>query len=152
MLIELDLLAYQSQLKQKKENGQRFIFDPIRRKYLVLAPEELVRQLIILYLLDQGYNKNRIRSEMGLQVNELYKRCDILLYDKALNPFMLVECKAPKVKVDQSTFEQIARYNLPLKVRYLLVTNGLHTYCCEMDYEKQSYTFLPQIPPPTLSK
>jgi len=70
----------------------------------------------------------------------------MLIYDKAVNPHILIECKAPAVKIDQSTFEQIARYNLPLRVPYLLVTNGMTTYCCKMDYEKESFEFLEEIP------
>ncbi len=147
MRIDVNFLAFQNQLRTKVDGRQRLIFDPIRKKYLVLAPEELVRQLVLLYLIqDRAFNKNHIRTEMGLKVNELAKRCDILIYRPDLTPLLLVECKAPKVKIDQATFDQIARYNLPLQVRYLLVTNGQQTYCCQMDYASQTYQFLSAIP------
>ena len=147
MLIDIDYTLYQQQLRLKKDNNKTFIFDPIRKKYLVLLPEELVRQLVLQYLiLDRGYNKNLIRSEQGIKVNELNKRCDLLIYNKDFSPHLLVECKSSKIKITQKTFEQIARYNLPLKVKYLLVTNGIQSYCCEMDYETQTYTFLNTVP------
>ncbi len=147
MLLEINYTKYQDQLSLKKENNKTFLYDPIRKKFLVLQPEELVRQLVLQYLMDdRGFNKNFIRTEMGLRVNELYKRTDILIYDKDYSPFLLVECKSAKVKISQDTFDQIARYNLPLQVPYLLVTNGIHSYCCEMDYEKSNYHFLEEIP------
>ena len=146
-MIFLDLLSYQNQLKTKKVDNKKFIFDPIRKKYLVLQPEELVRQLLILYLIDEkNINKNRIGIEKSLKVNDLNRRLDILIYDKAVQPYMLIECKAPSVKIDQTTFEQIARYNLPLRVPYLLVSNGMTTYCCKMDYEKETFEFLTALP------
>ncbi len=147
MQIPLDFTPYQSDLRLKKENGKTLIFDPIRKKHLVLAPEELVRQLFLQYLIqDRSYSASRIRTEKGIRVHELYKRCDILIYDKTPSPFLLVECKAPAVKITQAAFEQIARYNLPLQVKYLVVTNGIQTYCCVMDYEQEKFRFLPEIP------
>jgi len=147
MQIDIDYSLFKNQLSLKKEAGKTFIFDPIRKKHLVLLPEEFVRQLVLQYLLlDRKYNKNRVRIEQGLKVNELSKRCDILIYDEDLSPFLLVECKSAKVKITQKTFEQIAHYNLPLQVKYLLVTNGLQSFCCEMDYKNQTYYFLSEIP------
>lgn len=147
MQIDIDFMVFSEKLKVKKTEDKVFLFDPIRKKYLVKAPEELVRQLVLQYLiLEKNYNKNRIRTEKGLKVNDLSKRCDILIYDKKLAPFLLVEVKSPKVKITQQTFEQIARYNLPLRVQYLVVTNGFNTYCCEMDYDKKSFSFLSEIP------
>jgi len=146
-MISLDLLSYQNQLRTKKVENKKFIFDPIRKKYLVLQPEELVRQLLVLFLIhEKKISKNRIGIEKSLKVNTLNRRLDILIYDDAIQPQMLIECKAPSVKIDQSTFEQIARYNLPLQVPYLLVTNGLSTYCCKMDYEKETFEFLDELP------
>ncbi len=146
-MIAIDFLQYKNQLKLKNDKERRYIFDPIRQKYLVLFPEEFVRQLVLLYLIEEKkYNKNRIKVEKTLKVNERTKRCDILIYNQAVQPLLLVECKAPNVKITQATFEQIAWYNMPLQVQYLVVTNGLTTYCCEMDYEKQSYHFLEEIP------
>jgi len=139
-------MGFRDQLQVKRERGQQLIFDPIRRKWLVLQPEELVRQLLVQYLLDLGYNKNRIAIEKSLRVNDFEKRFDVLVYDDKTLPFMLVECKAPHVDITDRTFEQIAQYNLPLRVNYLLVTNGIKTYCCKMNYEEQAYTFLAEIP------
>lgn len=146
-MIELNLLAYKEALKTKQEDGQPFIFDPIRKKWLVLQPEEIVRQLVVHYLIEEkGYNKNRINVEKQVIFNKLQKRCDILVYGQDMSHFLLVECKAPRVNIDQATFKQIAIYNMTLRVDYLLVTNGRQTYCCKMDYEKESYEFIEEIP------
>lgn len=146
-MIDIDLTAWQHQLRLKKEAGNSYLYDPIREKWLVLQPEEVVRQLMILYLLEaRGFNKNRIRVEQGLTVNRLSKRCDILVFDREVKPYLLVECKSPKVPVTQDVFDQIARYNMPLQVQFLVVTNGPVTFCSRMDYENSTYTFLPEIP------
>jgi hypothetical protein len=146
-VIQLDLTVWEKQLKLKKEAGVRYLYYPIRNKWLVLQPEEIVRQLMVQYLLsEKQYNKNRIRIEQGLLVNGLSKRCDILIYDQTVKPLLLVECKSPKVPITQAAFEQIANYNLPLQVKYLVVTNGPATFCCEMDYETRSFHFLSAIP------
>ncbi len=147
MHIDLQLLQYQHLLQLKTESGRRLIFDTVRRKWVVLQPEETVRQLVIIYLLqDKQYNKNRIAVERGLRVNGLYKRCDILVYDRQMRPFMLIECKAPDIPITQATFRQIANYNLPLQVPFLMVTNGPISYCCKMRYEQESFEFLEDIP------
>lgn len=146
-MIELNLTAWEKQLRLKRDAGVSYLLDPIRNKWLVLQPEEIVRQLMVQYLIhDRLYNKNRIRLEQGLTVNGLSKRCDILIYDNTIKPYLLVECKSPKVPITQAVFEQIANYNLPLQVNYLVVTNGPATFCCEMDYEAHSFHFLPAIP------
>lgn len=146
-MIDLNLMQYKDLLQVRKENGKTLLFDPLRRKWLVLQPEELVRQLIVQYLIrEKNYNKTRIKLEKGLKVNTLSKRCDVLVYRPDLQPFLLVECKAPQVKITQDTFEQIARYNMPLRVPYLLVTNGLQSFCCAIDYEQRDYEYLKEIP------
>ena len=147
MKLPIDLLQYKAELRFKEQAQRRYIFCPIRKKYLVLQPEELVRQLVLLYLQkEKNYSKNSIHVERGIKVNNLYRRCDIIVYDEAVTPYLLVECKAPTVKITQSVFDQIARYNLALQVQYLLVTNGMDAFCCEMDYVGQSYSFLESIP------
>lgn len=144
---ELDFIAQKGNLKIKKEGDKRMVFGCIRKKYLVLQPEELVRQLVIHHLIEvQGFNKNRISVEKQLIVNDLKKRCDILVYDSNMNPFFLIECKAPEVPISQQTFHQIAWYNMPLRVPYLMVTNGRHTFICEMDYLEETYKFIQKIP------
>ena len=146
-MFELDLLQFSSTLIFKKEQGQRWIFDPIRKKYLVVGPEELVRQLMIQYLLKvKNYNPNRIAIERELRVQERRKRCDILIFSKDMKPFLLIECKAPEVNLTQAAARQIGVYNLPLQVDYLLITNGLQNYCCKMNYEDKSYEFLEDLP------
>ena len=146
-LLDLDISSYTSRLKIKKEEGQRMIFDPIRRKYLVLNPEEFVRQLLILHFTEGlGYNPNRISIERQLKVNGRNRRYDILVYDPSMQPFLLVECKAPEVDLSQDTFDQIARYNMPLRVPYLMVTNGRHNLCCRLDYEQSDYDYVSHLP------
>ncbi len=150
MELNIDFTKYKDQLQIKKIEDKRKIFDPIRRKYMVLTPEELVRQLVIQYLIiEKYYNKNFIRVEKSLVVNKMQKRCDILIYNNMYSPQLLVECKAARVKITQTTFEQIARYNMPLKVDTLLVSNGIQTYCCNIDHEKSTFDFLSEIPPAT---
>lgn len=147
MLLEIELLKYQDRLKVKFSNGRKYIFDIIRKKYLVLTPEELVRQLMLHYLIEEkGYPKNKIQVERGLEFNTMQKRCDILVFDACFKPVLLVECKAARVKMDQKVFEQIARYNMSLKVPYLLVTNGPINYCSYINQEAQSFHFLEEIP------
>jgi hypothetical protein len=146
-MIPIDLNPYKSRLRLKKEKGIIYVFDFIRGKWLMLLPEELVRQLLIIYLMEaKGYSKNVIAVERGLKVNNLSKRCDLLIFDSDTRPTMLVECKAPKVKITQDVFRQIAIYNMSFEVDYLLVTNGVQTYCCKMDYEQKSWEFLNDIP------
>jgi hypothetical protein len=134
-------------IKLKEEKGTKYIFDPIRKKYLVLQPEEWVRQNFIQYLIkDKGYSANLIAIEKGLKLNELQKRADIVVYDKNADPIVLIECKAPKVKINQAVFEQIARYNIVFKVPYLVVTNGLDHYCAKVNLKANSFEFLKELP------
>ena len=151
-MIAVDYARYKGllRLKKVKDEGKetkRYIFGAIRKKWLILQPEELVRQLVIHYFIEEkGYSINSISVEKGIKVNELSRRCDILVYDKNTQPFLLVECKAPQVDITDDVFEQIAAYNLPLQVKFLMVTNGVKTYCCEMNYEEKSWRFLDAIP------
>ncbi|MBI2280661.1 MAG: type I restriction enzyme HsdR N-terminal domain-containing protein [Bacteroidetes bacterium] len=143
-MFQLNLPFYNLTLKE--ENGNHFIFDDIRKKYLRLTPEEWVRQNFVKYLIDKKkYPASLIVIEKGLKLNELTKRADVLIY-KDSSPILLVECKAPTVKISQDTFDQISRYNLTFKVPYLMVTNGMSHYCCQIDFEKNSYHFLEDIP------
>ena len=147
MNLAINFLDYKPNLKIQQKEGKRYLFCGIRKKYLVLQPEELVRQLTIEYLVaNRQYSRNSIHVERGLTVNGLYRRTDIIIYDKEVAPYLLVECKAPKVKVTQAVFDQIARYNLTLQVKFLLVTNGIDTFCCEMNYADKSYRFINEIP------
>lgn len=134
-------------VKVKTENGSTKIFDIVRKKWLVLTPEEWVRQHFIHYLInDKGYPASLMTVEAGLKYNQMAKRTDIVVHDRNGNPLMVVECKSPKVKVSQDAFDQAARYNMTLKVKYLVVTNGLKNYCCFIDHEKGEYAFLEEVP------
>lgn len=141
----LNLPNYPHKIKQEKNKA--YIFDFIRKKYLVLTPEEWVRQHFVHYLITQKkIPSSLIVIEKGLKLNEMQKRADVLVYDKTKNPLVLVECKAATVKITQETFNQIARYNMVFKVPYLIVTNGLQHFCCKIDFNKQSFAFLEDIP------
>jgi hypothetical protein len=140
-------MRFKDFLKIKREGGKRWIFDPIRRKWLVLQPEEMIRQLVLHFLVEEKrYNLARISVEKNLKVNSLDKRFDLLVYSQDLQPFLLVECKAPQVPISQDVFRQASWYNLPLKVRYILVTNGIEAFCCALDYERQEHEFLEEVP------
>jgi hypothetical protein len=129
------------------DNSQNKIFDSIRKKYVVLTPEEWVRQNFIQYLIhEKQYPASLIAVEISLKYNTLPKRADIVVYNKKGEPSVLVECKASSVKITQETFHQAAVYNMNFKVDYLIVTNGLHHYCCRMNYSDKTYLFLSQIP------
>jgi hypothetical protein len=141
----LNLPSYQ--FKIKESDGRIQIFDTIRKKYLVLTPEEWVRQNFLQFLIqEKKFPASLIAVEAGLKYNQLQKRTDVLVYDKQGSPYLMVECKAPEVKISQDTFDQIARYNMAFKVRYLVVTNGLQHFCCQMNYVENNYQFLEQIP------
>ena len=133
--------------KIKLNETQHTIFDPIRKKHLKLTPEEWVRQNFVWYLTEiLCYPQGLLAIEMQLKLNQLVRRCDIVGYDRSGKPKLIVECKASRVTITQKTFDQIATYNLKLKVDFLLVTNGLNHYCCLMDYENNSYKFIEEIP------
>lgn len=146
-MIALDLQQFQTDIKIKRDESQSYIWDPIRKKYLILQPEELVRQLFLQYLLQvKSYSKNLIRVEKQIKIEDINKRFDLVIYDHKAKPLMLVECKRPKEKITPRVFSQISNYNLVLKVDYLIVTNGHETHCCKMNYKKQNYNFVKDIP------
>lgn len=147
LLLDLELTRFSGGLRTKTAGGKRWIWDDIRRKWLILQPEEMVRQLLVHFFLhDKGVSRNRLAIERGLRVNELDKRCDMLLFAPDLQPWMLVECKAPKVALNQDVLRQIAIYNLPLRVPYLLVCNGPQAYCCHIQFSAETFTFLDDVP------
>lgn len=130
----------------KKEN-KTYIFDNFRRKYVMLTPEEWVRQHFLMYLVTElDFPKSLIAVEAGLKLYKRIKRTDIVVYNKQGNPVLIVECKAPEVKLNEKVFDQVVRYNMALQVNYLIVTNGMDHYCCQLDYEKNTYNFLKTIP------
>ncbi|MBT8219232.1 MAG: type I restriction enzyme HsdR N-terminal domain-containing protein [Bacteroidia bacterium] len=144
--IELSLLNYKDQLTSKTLDGTTYLLDPVRKKWIILTPEELVRQLTLLYLLEKAEPYKRLLSvEKVINVNGRIKRFDILLYDSEAKPKLLVECKNPKVPITNETFNQIAQYNIALKVPTLMVTNGNETYCCSIDFNSREFSFLDEV-------
>jgi len=134
-------------IKLKKEENKTLVFDPIRKKHIVLTPEEWVRQNFIQFLIEEkNYPASLMAVEMGIDLLNTKKRCDIVLYNTKGLPNMIVECKAPSIKISQDTFDQIARYNMTLKTNLLVVTNGLQHYICIMDHQNKRYHFLKEIP------
>lgn len=143
--MELNLPKYQ--VKLKKEADKHFIFDDVRKKYLVLTPEEWVRQHFIHFLQsDKKVPLSIMSIERELQYGKLKKRTDIVVYGSDGQPKLIVECKAPHIKISQDVFDQIARYNMVLKVNYIAVTNGIQHYYCKIDHQKNNYTFIEELP------
>jgi len=129
------------------EEGSEMIFDAIRRKYVRLTPEEWVRQNFVRYLIEEGkYPPGLIGIEVMSAFNNLKKRVDILVHDRAGKPVMIIECKAPDVKIDDEVFDQAVCYNMGFRVPYLVVTNGIDHYACRIDHELKKYDFLNVIP------
>ena len=123
------------------------IFDSIRKKFVRLTPEEWVRQNFVRYLIQEGkYPAGLIAIEVLSGYNDLRKRVDILIHNRLGQPIMIVECKSPDVKIDDSVFDQIVCYNMGFKVPYIIVTNGIDHYACKIDLEQKKYEFLLAIP------
>lgn len=142
---QLNLPNYTFQLKSKE--NKTLIFDKFRKKYVVLTPEEWVRQNFALFLnSDKKYPISLIAIEKQLTLYNLKKRTDILIFDKTGNPEIIVECKAPNITITQETFDQIARYNLKIGAKFLAVTNGLQHFYCKMDFKNETYIFLEELP------
>lgn len=145
-MLDLNLEHFRQDIKIREQAGTREVFSPIRKRWLKFTPEELVRQLLVRHFIAAGYPLARISEERQITVFDLTRRYDLVIFDKDVRPFMLVECKAPHVTIDRLVFEQVARYNLNLRVPYLLVTNGWQSYCCTLDYDDQSYAFVSRLP------
>lgn len=133
--------------KVKRLKSKLTIFDRTRRKFVVLTPEEWVRQHLIEFLVNEkGYPRALIALEYALTYNGLQKRCDVLVFSSDTRPLLIAECKASTVAISQDVFDQIARYNFVLNVPYLLVTNGLNHYSCVADASESGFSFLREIP------
>ena len=131
----------------KNSENKLYIFDIVRKKFVSLTPEEWVRQHTIQFLLkEKKYPQSLMNVEKQIQVNQLTKRYDIVVYRSDGSIFLAVECKAPQVKITQKIFDQIARYNMTLKAENLMVTNGLHHIFYQIDYVNQKYVFLEELP------
>ena len=144
-MLSLNLPVFEAKVTRK--GGKTVIFDVIRRRYVALTPEEWVRQHFVHFLLNhKGYPQALMANEVQLQLNGTKKRCDTVLYRRNLTAQMIVGYKAPDIEITQAVFDQITRYNMVLKVDYLVVSNGIQHYCCRINYENNSYAFLPDIP------
>jgi len=142
---KLNLPEYSFRIKTSQ--GKSFIFDALRKKFVRLTPEEWVRQNFVQFLLtEKMYSHALITVEAAVKVNNNPQRADLVVFDRMGNPALVVEFKAPDVKISQQTFDQIVRYNMQLKVRFLIVSNGMEHYCCSINYAENSYAYLPEIP------
>ncbi len=142
---KLSLPSYNFKLRQNNNNYE--IFDSIRKKYISLSPEEWVRQNFIRFLVEEKkYPEMLIAVEKGITLNRMIRRPDIVIYDKTMKAKLIVECKAPSIKITQKTVDQVVRYNMALKVDYLVVTNGLVHYCIQINYKENKYNFINEIP------
>ncbi len=145
-MLALNLPSYDTKICNKDSKQQ--IFDIIRKCYVALTPEEWVRQHFVNFLVNyKEYPAALMGNEVVISLNGMKRRCDTVVYDKQLTPRAIIEYKAPTVKITKEVFAQISRYNLTLKVDYLIISNGQQHYCCKMDYSRNSYTFLREIPP-----
>lgn len=131
-----------------KKNGSRLsVFDRLRKRYVALTPEEWVRQHFVEYLIEaKQFPSALMANEVSLTQNGIKRRCDTLVADREGKPLVIIEYKAPEIEITQQVFDQIVRYNMVLHARYLIVSNGMVHYCCEIDYVNNSYSFLSEIP------
>lgn len=145
MLQPLNLPPYP--FKIIEDNGRLTLFDDIRKKHIILTPEEWVRQHFVQYLINQkGYPKALIKLEGGLKLYGNAKRTDIVVFNTSGEKMLLIECKAPSVNINQKVFDQVARYNMVHKVSLLAVSNGLSHYYCQIDLVNKSYQFIEDLP------
>jgi hypothetical protein len=134
-------------MKIREEDEKTCVFDSVRKKWVALTPEENVRQHFVAYLINQkNYPASHIANEASISLNSMKRRCDSVIYDNSCKPKVIIEYKAHTVKINSNIFDQISRYNIVLKVDYLIVSNGMKHYCVKMDYENNSYVFLENIP------
>ncbi len=145
-MVELNLPEFEYKVK-KREDGSWAIWDRLRERWVALTPEEWVRQHFVEWLItDKDFPAALMGNEVSLTQNGISRRCDTVVGDRTGQPLVIVEYKAPSINITQNVFDQIVRYNMVLKARYLMVSNGLVHYCCQIDYEKNSYRFLEEIP------
>lgn len=136
------------QLKlQRGEDGVERVWDRLRERFVALTPEEWVRQHFVNWLITcKGFSPAMMANEIGVHLNGMQRRCDTVVYGRDMKPMVIVEYKAPDVKITQDVFDQIARYNMVLHAAYLIVSNGISHYCCRIDYPNNTYHFIPVIP------
>ena len=143
-----NLLKYQERIILKEIEGRKYIKCIIRKKFLILQPEEIVRQLFLLYLIEEmNYPIEKIAVERGITINGLSRRYDILVFDNKINPWLLVECKSMFIPINQDVMDQVSHYNLPLKAPYFALTNGQKNIYCQLNNDKNKYEFMGKLPP-----
>ena len=144
-MIRLNLPSFDIKISGSKQHPQ--ILDVLRRKFITLTPEEWVRQHFVHFMVEHlHYPASLLANEVSMQVGDKILRADTILYNKQLQPVMIVEYKAPHIPITQQVFDQIATYNMLLHVDYLVVSNGLQHYVCKMDYDSKKYLYLEAIP------
>ena len=144
-MLPLNLPLYPVKIIQSER--KQLIYDPIRKKNVALTPEEWVRQQFIQFLIhEKGYPPSLLSNEVSILLNGTKRRCDTVLYSNTLKPIVIIEYKSPNVDISQQVFDQIVRYNSVLRVPYIIVTNGLRHFCCQLNYEKLNTSFLCDIP------
>lgn len=144
-MLTLNLPHFTPKLAEK--NGKCLILDPVRQKFIALTPEEWVRQHFVHFLIThKHYPQELLANEVLIRLNGTTKRCDTIVYNTYLEPLLVAEYKAPYIPITHVVFDQIAHYNMVLQVNYLIVSNGIDHYCCEINYEQQTYRFLEEIP------
>jgi len=142
---KLNLPAHDFSIKREKD--KLYIFDDFRKKWIVLTPEEWVRQHLLMFLIkNKNYPKSLIAIERLVNVNGLSQRFDAVLFNSSAQPIAVIECKAPSIKITDSTLAQAIRYNATIKAPYLILTNGLETFCGVIDLEKNNFSYLKDIP------
>jgi hypothetical protein len=145
MMQKLNLPEYSFRIKTIE--GKVFLFDALRKKYVRLTPEEWVRQNFVQFLIvEKKYSVSLIAVEAGVKVNNNPQRADLVVFDRSGSPILVAEFKAPEIKISQQAFDQIVRYNMQLRVKYLIVSNGMDHFCCQINYADNSYVFLSEIP------
>lgn len=147
MNIQAPLLEKTGRLRLKRVGGFQQVFDPVRKKWIVLQPEELVRQCIIFWLTeDLSYPIGKMQVEKSFSHHAKNYRFDLVIYDSQILPWMLIECKSPETPVNQQVFDQIARYNAAISAQFLLVSNGNVTMCARLNHDSRSWDFLQEMP------
>ncbi len=145
---DINLISYRDRLRlHQDKNGAPTVFDPVRRKYVRTTPEEIVRQLWIIYFLEAlSLNPKLIAVERSIVIHGMKRRFDLVIFSNTTEPLLLVELKAPDIAIQQAVFDQIAQYNMGMQVPYALISNGEQHYCFQIDDEKKAFTFLNKLP------
>ena len=145
--LQFDLLAHHPNLRVRVNSEEKEVWDPVRKIWTQLNHEEFVRQLLIQYLIEElNVNRGRISVEKGINIDGVFRRYDLVVFNKEVKPVLLIECKSMQVPITQSTFDQILHYNMNLNVPHLVVTNGVHSFCCTIDREGEKLVFENKLP------